>query len=172
MSVWMVGIDHSKASLDMRSGFSFTRKKMEEAYSSFRTCAGLSGNVILSTCNRTEWWLSVTETATFSPGEALCAYLGLDAAAYVDTLIERRGGAAAMTGWFSPAQAGYGFSGKRCSPKATCARSPAFAWQRWGKGRGRRCGSAASKRIFSLRAMTGKPWAGNWRRSVRRGRGF
>ena len=61
MAVWMVGVDHTRADIDVRSAFSFTKKKMEEAYEVFRGQAGLLGSVILSTCNRMEWWLSAEE---------------------------------------------------------------------------------------------------------------
>lgn len=91
MAVWMVGVDHTRAELDVRGAFSFTKKKLQEAYEHFRSCPGISGNVILSTCNRMEWWLSVSEEASFSPADLLCGFLGLDRASYAPFLIERRG---------------------------------------------------------------------------------
>ena len=91
MSVWMVGIDHNQANLDIRSVFSFTKKRMEDAYDRFKELPGLSGSVILSTCNRTEWWISVTGGADFSPKRELCAYLGLDTDEYAGYLTQRRG---------------------------------------------------------------------------------
>ena len=56
MSIWMVGVDHNRADLDVRGEFSFTKKKMEEAFAAFQSIPGLSGNVILSTCNRMEMY--------------------------------------------------------------------------------------------------------------------
>ncbi|MBR5429556.1 MAG: glutamyl-tRNA reductase [Firmicutes bacterium] len=91
MSVWMVGVDHNKADLDVRGLFSFTKKKMAAAYAAFfQELDGLSGCVILSTCNRLEWWLSVSDDAAFSPADALCSFLQLDPAVYGAYLIERR----------------------------------------------------------------------------------
>ena len=90
MPVWMVGIDHNQANLDIRGAFSFTKKKTAEAYDRFRKLTGLSGSVILSTCNRMEWWLSVTNSAAFSPARELCSVLGLDTEAYARYLTERR----------------------------------------------------------------------------------
>ena len=90
MAVWMVGVDHTRAELDVRGAFSFTKKKLQEAYEHFRACPGISGHVILSTCNRMEWWLSVSEEASFSPADLLCGFLGLDRASYAPFLIERR----------------------------------------------------------------------------------
>ena len=91
MSVWMVGIDHNQANLDIRSVFSFTKKRTEEAYERFKELPGVRGSVILSTCNRTEWWISVTGGADFSPKRELCAFLGLDADAYAGYLTQRQG---------------------------------------------------------------------------------
>ena len=91
MAVWMVGVDHTRADIDVRSAFSFTKKKMEEAYEVFRGQAGLLGSVILSTCNRMEWWLSAEEDACFSPARLLCGFLQLDGEACAPYLIERRG---------------------------------------------------------------------------------
>ena len=90
MAVWMIGVDHTRADIDVRGVFSFTKKKLQEAYEHFRSVPGLSGSVILSTCNRMEWWLSVSEEASFSPAELLCGFLGLKAADYAPFLSERR----------------------------------------------------------------------------------
>lgn len=90
MSVWMVGIDHNQANLDIRSVFSFTKKKQEEAYLCFREIPGLSGSVILSTCNRMEWWMSVSDAAVFSPAQELCSVLGLNPEEYAPYLTQRR----------------------------------------------------------------------------------
>jgi len=90
MSVWMVGVDHNRADLDVRARFSFTKKKTEEAFEAFRDIPGISGNVILSTCNRMEWWLSVEDSAQFSPKEILCGFLNLSPEEYGDYLAERK----------------------------------------------------------------------------------
>ena len=91
MAVWMVGVDHTRADLDVRGAFSFTKKKIQEAYEHFRSQGDICGNVILSTCNRMEWWLSVTEEADFSPAGLICAFLGLEEERYAPFLVERRG---------------------------------------------------------------------------------
>ncbi|MBQ7682310.1 MAG: glutamyl-tRNA reductase [Oscillibacter sp.] len=88
MPIWVAGIDHNRADLDTRGAFSLTKKKAAEAYEAFRAIGGLNGCVLLSTCNRTEWWLSAAEDAEFSPVETLCAFLGLDAADYRDFFFE------------------------------------------------------------------------------------
>lgn len=91
MSVWMVGIDHNQANLDIRSAFSLTKMRTEEAYERFGELPGVRGSVILVTCNRTEWWISVTGGAVFSPKRELCAFLGLDTDEYAGYLTQRQG---------------------------------------------------------------------------------
>ena len=48
MAICMAGIDHTKAKLDVRSVFSLTKRKMAEAYASFRDIPGIDGCVLLS----------------------------------------------------------------------------------------------------------------------------
>lgn len=91
MSVWMVGIDHKGADLDVRSVFSFTKKKMDKAYAFFKEISGINGSAIISTCNRMEWWISATEDANFSPVKILCGFLEIDAEKYSPYFSERRG---------------------------------------------------------------------------------
>ncbi len=90
MSLVMVGVDHNKAGLDVRGLFSFTKKKAEEAYSIIKNIKGISGSVILSTCNRMEWWISTVDGAEVSPAHELCALLELDEVQYSQYLVERR----------------------------------------------------------------------------------
>ncbi len=58
MSIFMIGIDHNKASVDVRALFSFTKKAAGEAMLAFKEQDGIHGCVILSTCNRMEVWVS------------------------------------------------------------------------------------------------------------------
>ncbi len=91
MGIWMIGVDHTKADIDVRSVFSFTKKKLQEAYAYLRGFREISGSVILSTCNRMEWWISASEDACFSPAGLLCSFLGLEETAYAPYFVERRG---------------------------------------------------------------------------------
>ena len=43
MSIWMAGVDHTKADLDVRSVFSFTKKRIEDAYTAFKQVPGVEG---------------------------------------------------------------------------------------------------------------------------------
>ena len=61
MSIRMTGIDHNLAGIDVRTVFSFTKKKKAEALEYLKTVPGIDGCVILSTCNRMELWASTSE---------------------------------------------------------------------------------------------------------------
>ena len=63
----MVGIDHNLASLEEREIFSFTNGQLKEALKEVNQWEGITGNVIISTCNRTELWLSKEEDAQVDP---------------------------------------------------------------------------------------------------------
>ncbi len=61
MSICMFGIDHNRASVDIRSVFSFTKKNAAAAMETLKDTEGILGCVILSTCNRMECWVSTVE---------------------------------------------------------------------------------------------------------------
>ncbi len=90
MGIIMTGIDHTRAGVDVRSVFSLTKKKMEEWYETLRALPELTGCVILSTCNRMEFWLSSAEGCSVDPLELLCGYLGLDAKEYERYFVTRQ----------------------------------------------------------------------------------
>ena len=89
MAIWMAGIDHNKADLDVRSVFSFTSKRMALAYETFMDMDEVNGCVMISTCNRMEIWFSVKHTATFSPVKLLCDHVEVDAEKYSPYFVER-----------------------------------------------------------------------------------
>lgn len=61
MSISMIGIDHSRASVDVRARFSFTQKNAVSAMERLKEDKDILGCIILSTCNRMEIWVSVQE---------------------------------------------------------------------------------------------------------------
>ena len=91
MAVWMAGVDHTRADLDVRSVFSFTKKRIEQLYIDLRGTMGIEGVILMSTCNRMEIWFSVTHRASFSPMELLCDYIGVSSEKYAPFFVERRG---------------------------------------------------------------------------------
>lgn len=61
MSIFMLGIDHNMAPVDIRALFAFTRKNTGEALLKLKKEPGICGCIILSTCNRLELWVSTEE---------------------------------------------------------------------------------------------------------------
>lgn len=90
MSLQMAGIDHTLASLDVRSVFSFTKKLMEQAYKDFLALPAIEGCVIISTCNRMEIWFSVSEEEELSPVSLICGFLHVDPIQYAPFFVERK----------------------------------------------------------------------------------
>ena len=91
MAVLMAGIDHNRAGLDIRSIFSFTKKKMEEAYGCFKEMKQIRGSVIISTCNRMEFWISTKGEDAPDPLDILCGYLHLAPEEYREFFVIRSG---------------------------------------------------------------------------------
>lgn len=77
MGIQMIGIDHSVAVIDIRTVFSFTKKRTAEALDVIKGKKGVSGCVLLSTCNRMELWVSTDETFTDSLYDILCEVKGI-----------------------------------------------------------------------------------------------
>jgi glutamyl-tRNA reductase len=93
LQIKMVGIDHNKAAIEYRERFSFTKTSAAEAMRILRDRYPIDGCVIVSTCNRTELWISAK--SNLSPYKMLCALKDADAAQYRELFIEREGEAAA-----------------------------------------------------------------------------
>lgn len=92
MDIQMVGIDHSKASIEYREDFSFTRHEAALAMNQIMEWyqEELTGCVLLSTCNRTELYLSCEEESV-DPFEILCRVKGIDVGAYQSFNTQRKG---------------------------------------------------------------------------------
>ena len=72
MGISMIGIDYNRASVDVRAGFSFTKKNAATAMERLKSEQGVLGCIILSTCNRMEIWASTQEEWQGSLYEFLC----------------------------------------------------------------------------------------------------
>ena len=90
MSISMIGIDYSRASVDIRSQFSFTRKNTVTALDHLNQEPGILGGVILSTCNRMELWASVREDFTGSLLAFLCREKGKEPGDFARYFVERK----------------------------------------------------------------------------------
>ena len=54
----MAGIDYRKAPVKVRELFSMTASAVERALADSKEIEGVTGCVVISTCNRTEYWIS------------------------------------------------------------------------------------------------------------------
>lgn len=69
MNIRMTGLDWRKAPIGLREALSFTRSRVVELDRLLRAAEGVEGCVLLSTCNRTELYLSCASGAEPEPGE-------------------------------------------------------------------------------------------------------
>ena len=90
MSIQMIGIDHSRAEIDKRTIFSFTKKKCAEALEIIKKQTGISGCVLLSTCNRMELWVSCGEGFSGSLVDMLCEIREVSPEPYREYFVERK----------------------------------------------------------------------------------
>lgn len=89
MSISMIGIDHSKASVDIRAKFSFTKKRAIEAMKKLKEEHGILGCIILSTCNRMEVWISTQDDEEISLYDFLCKEKEVEKDEYQDYFMKR-----------------------------------------------------------------------------------
>ena len=94
MNIVMAGIDYKTADVAVREQFSLTSAQVSRQVAQIAAAAPVSGCVLLSTCNRTE--LYVSGGLDVHPAQLLCDSLGLDYASFAPFFTERRERAAAM----------------------------------------------------------------------------
>ncbi len=90
MQVQMIGIDYEKADLDTRSLFAFQQRASVEGMIYLKETYQLSGVVILSTCNRTEVYISAKEERK-DLLDMICSLKGISPETYRSIVVERRG---------------------------------------------------------------------------------
>ena len=91
MSISMIGIDYSRASVDIRAQFSFTKKNAVTALEHLKQETGILGGVLLSTCNRMELWASTQEDWQGSLYDFLCREKGREPEEFQDYFVQRTG---------------------------------------------------------------------------------
>ena len=91
----MTGLDWRKAPIGLREALSFTRSRVVELDRLLRAAEGVEGCVLLSTCNRTELYLSCASGAEPEPGALLCAAAGQPYAPFAGAFVTRTGEEAA-----------------------------------------------------------------------------
>ena len=90
MHLTMSGLDYSVASIALREQLSFTKNGVLDMDRLLAREPGLLGVVLLSTCNRTELYLSCADDRAPDPGELLCRAAGVDYAAFAHAFVVRR----------------------------------------------------------------------------------
>ena len=83
MNIRMAGLDWH-VPIHLREQLSFPRGRVIELDRLIRDNPGVEGCALLSTCNRTELYLSCAEGAQPAPAGLLCAAAGVDDAAFAD----------------------------------------------------------------------------------------
>lgn len=91
MGISMIGIDYNRASVDVRAGFSFTKKNAAAAMERLKREQGVLGCIILSTCNRMEIWASTQEEWQGSLYEFLCREKEKAPADFRECFVQRTG---------------------------------------------------------------------------------
>lgn len=75
MGLMMLGIDHTKAELDVRTQFAFTKKQLQETLMRWKHQTGVKGGVIVSTCNRMEIYLSMETDICYDTENEILSWL-------------------------------------------------------------------------------------------------
>ena len=91
MRLCMSGLDYSAAPIALREQLSFTKNGVVDMDRSIAREEGLLGVVLLSTCNRTELYLSYADGPAPDPGELLCRAAGVDYARFARAFVRRCG---------------------------------------------------------------------------------
>lgn len=87
----MTGIDFLHAPIEKREAISLVRGQAQALLPRIYESAGVSGCVLLATCNRTELYLHSAGNAAFDPLAVLARAAGVDAARYRDCSVTRTG---------------------------------------------------------------------------------
>ena len=91
MNIRMSGLDYNLAPIDLREKLSFTRAAVEELDRAIAAMDGVEGVVLLSTCNRTELYLSCRDNTPVDPGQLLCRAAGTPYAPFAGAFVNRWG---------------------------------------------------------------------------------
>ncbi len=90
MHLCMSGLDYSVASIALREQLSFTKNGVLDMDCIIAANPQLLGVVLLSTCNRTELYLSCADGPDLDPGELLCRAAGADYRDFANAFVTRR----------------------------------------------------------------------------------
>lgn len=91
MNIQMAGIDHSNAAIDYRELFALTHSAQIKLMKQLKETYEISGCVAVSTCNRTEIWISYDNKQDATPYEMFCTCKGIDTLKYREFFVIREG---------------------------------------------------------------------------------
>lgn len=91
MTLFMSGLDYNLAEVGLREQLSFSAAQVEALDGAIAGLPGVSGAVLLSTCNRTELYVTVEEAAELVPGQLLCQAAGKDWGQFAAAFVNRDG---------------------------------------------------------------------------------
>ena len=91
VNIQMIGIDHGTAPVEIRERFAFTNAQSIKAMETLVASGKVGGCVILSTCNRTEVWVSHEGDDSLPLYEMLCALKGVETGHFEDCFVNRSG---------------------------------------------------------------------------------
>ena len=91
MNIRMSGLDYNLAPIDLREKLSFTKAAVEELDRAIAAMDGVEGVVLLSTCNRTELYLSCRDNTPVDPGQLLCRAAETPYAPFASAFVNRWG---------------------------------------------------------------------------------
>lgn len=77
--IFMTGLDFRKATIQIREQLAMTKEQAKRAAQTIKELVGASGCAVLSTCNRTEVWVSGSFTECPTLWQALCTAKGVPA---------------------------------------------------------------------------------------------
>ena len=89
MKLKMTGLDHNRSDIEIREKFALTKEKIGKILASVKGNGLVGGCVIISTCNRTEFYFSVPDDIIFEPSNTFCNMLYRDFSKYKHFLTER-----------------------------------------------------------------------------------
>lgn len=91
VEIHMISVDHKKAGIDIRELFTFCKSEAAQAMKELKREEGVCGCLILSTCNRTEIWISSEADYGADLMELLCRLKGVSRETYGGYLLCRHG---------------------------------------------------------------------------------
>ncbi len=90
MRIIMSGLDYQKAPIGLREQLSFTKTQVGDLTERIAGTEGVLGCVLISTCNRTELYLSCAPECPAEPDQLLCRAVGLPHAPFAGAFVTRR----------------------------------------------------------------------------------